>query len=143
MLIALTTQKEGNMNKEDKRSDLDRYYQNCPFPKPKPSKKQVLFNGYKDKPQRLCWYTNRPGAERHEVFWGINRQTSIEHKFQVDLCPELHARLHANADTWARVENKKWRMYYQSVYEMKLKREGLSDDEAREEWMALIGKNYL
>ena len=126
------------------KSNLDSYYQSCPFPKPKPGRKpKKKQNGYKDKPERRCWYTGQPGAERHEIFGGPYRQTSIEFGFQVDVCPEIHARLHANADDWARIETLKWRMYYQHVYEEKLIQKGLDREEARKAWMAMIGRNYL
>lgn len=62
------------MSKGAKYDDLDGYYRNCPFPKPKTTKKKLLVNGYKDKEKRRCWYTDRPGAERHEIFGGPNRQ---------------------------------------------------------------------
>lgn len=126
------------------KSDLDSYYQSCPYPKPKPdSKPKKKQNGFKDKPRRRCWYTGRPGAERHEIFGGPNRQTSIDLGFQVDVCPEIHAKLHANADDWARIENLKWQMYYQFIYEESLMQLGMSPEEARKTWMAIIGKNYL
>lgn len=125
------------------KSDLDRYYQSCPFPKPKTVKPKKKQNGFKDKPNRTCWYTGRPGAERHEIFGGPNRQTSIDMGFQVDVCPEIHARLHANADDWARIENLKWRMYYQNAYEQRLMELGMERKEARKAWMAMIGRNYL
>lgn len=112
-------------------------------PLPKTTKKKLLSNGYKDKENRRCWYTGRPGAERHEIFGGPNRQKSIELGFQVDVCPEIHARLHANCDEWARIENRKWRMYYQTKYEEEMIAEGASDEEARSAWMMLIGRNYL
>lgn len=122
---------------------LKDYYQSCPFPKPRETKPRKKQNGFKDKPNRICWYTGRPGAERHEVFGGPCRQTSIEHGFQVDVCPEIHAKLHANADTWARIENLKWKMYFQSIYEEKLMHMGVDPKGARECWMAMIGTNYL
>ena len=131
------------MSKGAKYDDLDGYYRNCPFPKPRTTKKKLLANGYKDKPQRRCWYTDRPGAERHEIFGGPNRQKSIELGFQVDVCPEIHARLHANCDDWARIENRKWKMYYQTKYEEEMIAEGASDEEARSSWMMLIGRNCL
>ena len=122
---------------------LDEYYNSCPFPKPKTAKPKKKQNGFKDKPNRRCWYTGQIGAERHEIFGGPNRQVSIEMGFQVDVCPEIHARLHANADDWARIENLKWRMYYQHIYEERLISLGLQPEEARKAWMAMIGKNYL
>lgn len=93
--------------------------------------------------KRRCWYTDRPGAERHEIFGGPNRQKSIELGFQVDVCPEIHARLHANCDDWARIENRKWKMYYQTKYEEEQIAAGATEEEARADWMALIGRNYL
>lgn len=123
---------------------LEEYYRSCPFPKPKTEKKKKQQNGWKEKPDRTCWYTGQTGAERHEIFGGPNRQTSIEHGFQVDVCPEIHARLHAKADDWARIENLKWSMYYQYTYEQKLIQEfKLDPEEARRCWMAMIGKNFL
>lgn len=49
---------------------LDEYYKTCPFPKsmgePR-SKKKKLYNGYKDKTSRRCWYTGKMGAVRGEA----------------------------------------------------------------------------
>jgi len=129
--------------KSDNKSNLEKYYQSCPFPKPKPDKPRKKQNGWKDKPNRRCWYTGQLGAERHEIFGGPNRQTSIDHGFQVDVCREIHERLHANADDWARIENLKWKMYYQHLYEQRLMRLGVDRKEARKLWMTMIGKNYL
>lgn len=56
------------MKKQKKSNSLEDYYQSCPFPKPAPAKKKtLLYNGYKDKLERRCYYTGRPGAERHEI----------------------------------------------------------------------------
>lgn len=125
---------------------LDEYYKTCPFPKsmgePR-SKKKKLYNGYKAKPSRRCWYTGKMGAERHEVFPGIYRQTSIEMGFQVDVCSEIHRELQANSSEWAKTENKKWKMYYQALYEEKLIETGIKEEQARELWIALMGQNYL
>ena len=126
------------------KNSMDDYYQNCAFPKPKPTKKKrPLENGYKDKANRRCWYTGKPGAERHEVFPGIRRQASIAEGFQVDVCPEIHQQLQANGTEWARIENRKWRMYYQQQYEEKLIASGIRQDQAREIWMQMMGENYL
>ena len=122
---------------------LNDYYRTCPYPKPKTKKKKREYNGYKNKPQRRCYYTGRPGAERHEVFGGPNRQTSIREGFQIDLCPELHRELHANQTEWAKRENLYWRQKYQKECEEKLMATGLAPDQARECWMSLIGKNFL
>lgn len=129
---------------QKKSNNLEEYYQSCAFPKPAPAKKKkLLYNGYKEKAERKCWYTGRTGAERHEIWGGPWRQTSIEMGFQVDVCPEIHKELQANATPWAIAENIKWRMYYQYIYEEKLISSGIKKEQARELWMALIGKNYL
>lgn len=132
------------MSKQKKSSSLEDYYQSCSFPKPAPAKKKkLLYNGYKDKPERRCHYTGRPGAERHEIFGGPNRQISIREGFQVDLCPELHKELHANQTEWAKRENLYWRQRYQRKYEEKLMNAGVSAQDARKVWLRLIGKNFL
>ena len=129
--------------KEKSNSDLDRYYQTCAYPKPKPTKKKrLLYNGYKDKPQRRCYYTGRPYAERHELWGGPFRQISIREGFQVDLCPELHREFHAHTE-WAKREELKWQQHYQREYERKLIESGIKPQHARKLWMDLIGRNYL
>lgn len=131
------------MKKQKKSSSLENYYQNCPFPKPVPAKKKLLYNGYKEKPERRCYYTGRLGAERHEIWGGPWRQTSIEMGFQVDLSPDIHSMFHENEKDWIRREILWWRRHYQAEYENKLIRTGITPAQARECWMALIGKNYL
>lgn len=128
---------------EKSNNDLDRYYQNCPFPKPpKTKKKRLLYNGYKGKPQRRCYYTGRTGAERHEIWGGPYRQISIREGFQIDLCPELHREFHSHTE-WAQREEKRWQQHYQRKYEKKLIESGIKPEHAREIWMQLIGRNYL
>lgn len=85
------------------------------------------------------------GREQNDMRFGggPDRQKSIEMGFQVDLCSELHARLHANCDEWAKTENLKWKMFFQMQYEQKLIESGIRPEMARECWMALIGRNYL
>lgn len=91
------------------------YYDTCAFPKPRDKKKKKKCNGYKHKADRICAYTGRPFAERHEIFCGRNRQISIDNGFQIDVCPEIHALIDA----------------------------GIAPDEARERWLRLIGRSYL
>lgn len=120
------------------------YYQTCAYPKPAPTKKKkLLTNGYKDKAKRRCWYTGELGADRHEVFPGTYRQTSIEMGFQVDVCRRLHEELQANGTDWAKCENLKWRMYYQKQYEEKLIQSGIDAEQARALWITMMGRNYL
>ena len=107
------------------------------------AREKKTYNGWKYKRERTCFYTERPYAERHEVFGGINRQISIMYGFQVDLCPEKHRELQANITPWAKAENQRWRETYEQAYIDKLIGEGMSEDDALQDWMQLIGRNYI
>lgn len=119
------------------------YYDTCAFPKPQDKKKKKKTNGYKDKADRICAYTGRPFAERHEIFCGRNRQISIDEGFQIDVCPEIHAELQANITEWAQKENLRLRQKCQTEYEDKLITTGITPEQAREAWLKLIGRSYL
>ncbi len=119
------------------------YYQTCPFPKPGKTKKNKAQNGYKDKPNRYCWYCGKDYAERHEVFSGPFREISIELGFQVDVCPAHHRMLHQSADSWAKIENCKWAMYYQQKWEEEQIAGGMDPETVREAWIDMMGRNYL
>lgn len=119
------------------------YYSTCAFPKPGNTKKKKLYNGYKDKAERCCYYCGAPYAERHEIFGASNRQTSIEHGFQVDLCNEHHRLLHDNTTEWAQKENRHWKRKYEAIYLKKMVGEGYTAHQAINSWMMLIGKNYI
>lgn len=119
------------------------YYDTCAFPKPQDKKKKKKVNGYKNKADRVCAYTGRPFAERHEIFCGRNRQISIDNGFQIDVCPEIHAELQANITEWAQAENLRLRQKCQSEYEDTLIGSGIAPDEARKLWIRLIGRSYL
>ena len=119
------------------------YYHSCAYPKPVSRKKQKLYNGYKDKPDRVCRYCGQQGADRHEVFGGSNRQTSIRYGFQIDVCGKHHQELHENATPWAQEENRRLRRYYEVKYIKDRMAEGMTDRQALISWMQLIGKNYV
>ena len=121
---------------------MDDYYRTCPFPKPTTKKKKLLFNGYKDKSERYCYYCGTPYAERHEVYPGPNRQISIRLRFQVDLCHNCHEEMQNNITPQAKERNEYWQKYYQAKYEQELMDTGVSKRKAREMWMSLIGKNF-
>ena len=105
--------------------------------------KRKTYNGYKDKPNRTCFYRESGGAERHEVFFGTGqRDISIRFGFQVDLCPELHLEIHKGTE-WGQKEDLLWKQAYQTVYMDCLEADGLTRDEALAAWMHLIGRNYL
>ena len=122
---------------------MNKYYENCPFPKPKVQQKKKKQNGFKNKPNRVCHYTGQPGAERHEIFGGANRQQSIDMGFQVDVSPEIHSRFHSMSDEWSRKEVERWQIFYQVKYIQKLVEAGIDPEKAMELWMLMIGKNYL
>lgn len=151
--------KEQIMDKEA----LREYYQNCPIPKPpKKKKKRKKQNGWKDKPNRCCYYTGQPYAERHELFYGNpNRQISIDHGFQVDLCPPIHQLFHGQVDkaklqalqipgmfpdplAWAEDELDRLRKECQHNWEVSQEIElGRTSEEARADWVDLIGRSYI
>ena len=112
------------------------------FPKPSDRKKRKKANGWKHKCDRICAYCGTPYAERHEIFGGPNRQNSIDHEFQIDLCSAHHRELQENCSEWAQAENRRLRQECQERFEAQLQEEGLTAVQAREEWMLLIGKNY-
>ena len=105
--------------------------------------KRKKYNGYKDKPNRTCFYRETGGAERHEVFYGTaEREISIMYGFQVDLAPELHWEIHHETE-WGQKEDMLWRQAYQTVYMDCLEADGLSREEALAAWMILMSRNYL
>lgn len=119
------------------------YYETCVIPKPKNIKKKKLYNGYKDKPFRVCAETGKPCAERHEIFGGANRQKSINYGLQIDLSPEIHERV-TNPRTdedLALVQEYKQRG--QMKFEALMRGEGMTDVQARKTFMFEFGKNYL
>ena len=122
---------------------MNEFYKNCAFPKPGNTKKKKETNGYKTKASRVCAYCGKRGADRHEIFGGANRQTSIRLKFQVDLCGDHHRELHENCTEWARKENLKLRQNCERRFLNKLTDAGVTDSKAIKTWMEIIGKNYL
>ncbi len=122
---------------------MNEYYKTCAFPKPQDKKKKKKVNGWKNKAERICYYCHTHRAERHEVYGGVNRQISIDNGFQVDLCRECHREMTENITQRAKERNNYWRKKYQSEYEKKLIDAGISKEQARNIWLALIGRNYL
>ena len=122
----------------------EKYYMYAITQMSRAAREKKTYNGWKEKLERICFYTGRPYAERHEVFPGNpNRQISIRYGFQVDLSPERHRELQANISPWAKAENQKWRETYEQVYIDGLVDEGVSADDALQSWMRLIGRNYI
>lgn len=107
------------------------------------NKKNKKVNGWKMKSERFCKYCGRPYAERHEVFGGSNRQISIDNEFQIDVCRHHHEELHKNCSEWATAENERLKKHFQFKHEGRLIELGYTEEQARRDWMLLIGKNYL
>lgn len=122
---------------------MNTYYETCAIPKPKKTKKKILYNGYKDKPDRRCRFCGAPYAERHEIFSGANRQICIKERFQIDVCPQHHRELQDNITPWAQEQNARLRKACQKLWEEKKIKEGYPEDRVREMWIGYIGRNYL
>ena len=118
------------------------YYETCAIPKPGNKKKKILYNGYKNKAERVCFFCKTPNAERHEVFPGNNRQISIREGFQVDLCPACHAEMQNNITPRGQARNKAFRIHFQKRWEDKLINAGTDPEKARELWIEMMGRNY-
>ena len=105
--------------------------------------KRKKYNGYKDKPERTCFYKETPNAERYEVFYGTGeRSLSIEYGFQVDLASELHYEIHHETE-WGQAEDLLWRQTYQTVYMDCMEADGFDREQALSAWMHLMHRNYL
>jgi len=119
------------------------YYATCAFPKPVTKKKKPACNGYKDKQNRICAYTGERGAERHELFGGANRQTSIREGLQIDLSPDKHRELQDNITPWAQAENRRLKAAAQKKWmDRYIETENADEAQALRAWMLLIGRNY-
>lgn len=114
-----------------------------PVPKPKSKRKKKLYNGWKNRPRRMCYYCGTYNADRHEIYGGSNRQKSIEMGFQIDLCRKCHKAIHAAATPLWQERKQYWQCYYQREFEDKLIAADITPAQARDTWMSMIGKNYL
>lgn len=119
------------------------YYETCAVPKPKDKKKKKLFNGYKDKPFRVCAETGKPNAERHEIFGGANRQKSIKYGLQIDLSPEIHERVTNPRTDEDLALVQRLKEEGQMKFEALMIGEGMTEVQARKTFMFEFGKNYL
>lgn len=112
-------------------------------PKPEKKKKKKLYNGYKDKPERVCEVTGASYAQRHEIFGAANRQKSIAYGLQVDLCHAEHERVTnpRTKEDKEKVQSLKERG--QQKFEDMLREKGFTDVQARKTFMQEFGRNYL
>ena len=122
----------------------DRYYEYGLQQMERAEREPRKYNGYKDKSERICFYTGMNYADRHEVFYGNpDREISMAHGFQVDLCAEKHRELHENCTPWAKEENAKWKYVYERLYLDKLIGQDITEKMALRYWMNLIRWNYI
>ena len=77
----------------------------------------------------ICWICHRPASDIHEIYGGGNRQVSMQNGFCIPLCREHHQRVHINSNTSNLLKS-----HCQLVFEK---------NHTREEFMKLIGRNYL
>lgn len=80
-----------------------------------------------------CYICHRPREAIHEIYFGSLRQTSIKHGFYVGLCTEHH-----NGGNNG--------VHFNRALDLRLKKEcqkAYERTHTRDEFMALIGRNYL
>jgi hypothetical protein len=111
-------------------------YTGLAFPKPKMKKGNSRRPKNNPVPtyERRCYFTGKPCAELHEVFFGNkNRQNSIEWGMQIPLCVELHRigpeAVHNNAEF-----DRQLKEMYQRIFEQQ---------HGHEKFMEVFGENYL
>ena len=80
-----------------------------------------------------CYFCGKPAECIHEVYFGKNRQASIKNGFCVGLC-NYHHNMSDYSVHFNKQLNKELRQVYQRAFEKMF---------SREEFMALIGENYL
>lgn len=84
--------------------------------------------------ENKCFLTGRKGAlHKHHIYGGSNRRISDQNGFWVWLTPEMH-----------NLSNEG--VHFDRKKDLKLKRicqEKFEETHSREEFMALIGRNYL
>lgn len=90
---------------------------------------QSILQGSKE-----CYFTKRRGnLHKHHIFGGANRSISEREGFWVYLTPELHNMSNGG-------------VHFNRYLDLKLKREcqaKYEETHTREEFMQLIGRNYL
>ena len=80
-----------------------------------------------------CYFCERPREAIHEVYYGRNRETSIKNGFCVGLCNRHHNMSNESVHFNHEMDLELKRLY-QKEYEK---------THSREEFIDLIGKNYL
>ena len=84
--------------------------------------------------EKRCFITgSTTGLQRHHIYFGANRRISEENGFWVWLIPEYH-----NMSDYG--------VHFDKAFDLKLKQDcqrKYEETHSREEFIALIGKNYL
>lgn len=82
---------------------------------------------------KCCWVCGSPYVHLHHIFFGANRKNSDKNGLTVYLCPEHHNMsnegVHFNKDLDLKLKHTAQRAYEKT--------------HTRDEFMKLIGKNYL
>jgi hypothetical protein len=104
-----------------------------PIPKPPKSKRKKAVNNSRPTATDICEVCGAGYAANHEIFFGRGkRQLSIKYGLQKRLCHEHHQGPYGP--------------HFNKAIDDEYKREGqtkFEETHTREEWMKLIGKNYL
>lgn len=102
------------------------------FQKPKLKKQKKAKNNPKPTINDTCYICNAPYAQTHEIYYGKNRQNSIEYGMQCKLCEKHHTGAEGiHKDPYF---DFKVKQLYQKQFEEKY---------SREEFVKVFGRNYL
>ncbi len=111
--------------------------------KPKKRKKKPK-NNPKPTESDICIYTGQPYATTHEIFEGNGRrQISIMYGYQIKVNAQDHMLIQHATEPYWEAEDTRWKIYYQTKFELERIAEGKTVDKARLEWIGLIGKSYI
>lgn len=84
--------------------------------------------------EKVCFITHREyGLHKHHIYGGPNRRISEKHGFYIYLIPEYH-----------NMSNKG--IHFDKEFDLRVKRlcqKKFEETHTREEFIALIGRNYL
>lgn len=83
--------------------------------------------------EKKCWVCGNPNVHLHHIYFGANRKNSDKNGFTVWLCP-LHHNQSNNGVHFNRWLDNRLKVLCQKEFEK---------SHSREEFMKLIGKNYI
>lgn len=88
--------------------------------------------------EKKCWFCDSPYIEEHHIYFGKNRKISEQNGFKVWLCNFHH--------TGSISGNSKNAVHFNKKKDLELKKycqEKFEETHTREEFMQLIGENFL